>query len=493
VAQYAAVARQSIPRFDLYAELGVNPSADEATIEAAYRVAMERKYPDVDPADDRRTVRLRLARTWLTDPERRNRYDASRSRAAVRAAGATKRRSRSSGAIGPLDPGLAAAAEAEAVAEAVEAEAAAEATEAEAAAEAAAEAYSDATTATADTATPDATSESPTIPWPAADLRRREAEAAEAAEAASELELRPRRSRRPAVIGLAIVALALIVAIAFVAFATRPPGGVATASPSPSPAPAATPTAPPSSPSPEPTVLPTTAPPTTEPIDVAALQQAASDTIAALASAAAAGDVTTAQTMLGDSAPDLRASGLRRATFPEVVPTDIVVTQSDTGYLAAAAGDLLTSVDGVAWTFDYGDRPLAAYRSPPGEPVHDLWWVESDGEHHLYIQAGVATVSRSGVTVKLDWTFSPSRPNDAFYFRRAKVVISSVALDDTPTEISAVPLPMVDATTLTPSATFTGVLRAVPSELELEVTITNPRTAGGPDRANETTFKLRVR
>lgn len=487
MAQYVAVARQSTPRFDLYAELGVTPTADDETIEAAYRAAIERKYPDVDPADDRRTVRLRLARTWLTDPERRNRYDASRSRAAVRAAGGAKRRSRTSGAIAGLDPGLAEAAEAEAAAEAAEAEAA---TEANSAADAAA-AAAVAATAASDTAAPPA-AESPTIPWPAEDLRRREAEAAAEAEAAMGAELLPRRSRRPAVIGLGIVALALLVAIVVVALMTRPPGGVATASPTASP-PAATATTAPPSPSPTATVLPTTAPPTTPPVDIAALQQAASDTITALASAAAAGDVETAQTMLGDSAPSLRASGLRRATFPEVQPTDIVITASDTGYLAAAGGDLLTSVDGVTWTFDYGDRPLAAYRSPSGEPVHDLWWVESDGEHHLYIQTGVATVSRAGVTVKVEWTFAPSRPDDATYFRRAELVISSVALDETPTEVSAVPLPMEGVTTLTPTATFTAIQGTVPSELVLGITVTNPRTAGGADRAIETIFKLRVR
>ena len=437
------MARQTIPRFDLYTELGVNPSADEATIEAAYRAAMERRYPDVDPADDRRTVRLRLARAWLTDPERRNRYDASRSRAAGRAAGGRKSRSSSNGALAGLDA------------------------------------------AASDNAAP-AEADAATIPWPVADLRR-------FTEAAAEANVLPRRSRRPAVVGLGIIALALVVATVVVALVTHPaPGGVAGASPTASPAPVATATTAPPSPSPEATVLPTIVPATTVPIDVAALQQAASNTIAALATAAAAGDVATAQTMLGDSAPGLRASGLRRATFPDVQPTNIVVTQGDAGYLAAANGDLLTSIDGITWTFNYGDRPLAAYRSPSGEPVHDLWWVESDGEHHLYLQVGVATISRSGVTVKVDWTFSPSRPDDATYFRRAELVISSVSLDDIEASVTAEALRMAGVTTLTPTASFNGG-GSVPERLTIELTLTNPRTAGGPGRPNPTTFNLRVR
>src|SRR6185295_7355092 len=77
----APVARQAIPRFDLYAALGVDPSADDAAIEAAYWDLFGQYGGDAEASDDRRIVRARLAREWLTDPDRRSRYDASRARA----------------------------------------------------------------------------------------------------------------------------------------------------------------------------------------------------------------------------------------------------------------------------------------------------------------------------------------------------------------------------------------------------------------------------
>ena len=82
-----SVARQSIPRIDLYGELGVDPSADAVEIEAAYRDLVDRQPEVAGAAGVRRAARLRLAREWLTDTERRSRYDASRARAAIRAAG----------------------------------------------------------------------------------------------------------------------------------------------------------------------------------------------------------------------------------------------------------------------------------------------------------------------------------------------------------------------------------------------------------------------
>ena len=85
MAQFAPVARQSIPRSDLYGDLGVDPSADAVAIEAAYRELIDRLAQSEAAKDVRRAARLRLAHEWLTDPERRSRYDASRAKAAARA------------------------------------------------------------------------------------------------------------------------------------------------------------------------------------------------------------------------------------------------------------------------------------------------------------------------------------------------------------------------------------------------------------------------
>ncbi|HEX5240756.1 MAG TPA: DnaJ domain-containing protein, partial [Candidatus Limnocylindrales bacterium] len=76
--------RESVPRFDLYGELEVPASASAETIEAAYRSLVKRYHPDVleasgsaDPQADERIKRINLAREWLSDPERRRRYDQS--------------------------------------------------------------------------------------------------------------------------------------------------------------------------------------------------------------------------------------------------------------------------------------------------------------------------------------------------------------------------------------------------------------------------------
>ena len=72
------VTRESIPRYDLYAELEISRQASADEIEAAYRLLVKRHHPDVSgSADEARIKRLNLAREWLTDPDRRRRYDAS--------------------------------------------------------------------------------------------------------------------------------------------------------------------------------------------------------------------------------------------------------------------------------------------------------------------------------------------------------------------------------------------------------------------------------
>ncbi len=72
---------ETLPPFDLYAELGVAPSADRATIEAAFRRLMKKHHPDVAGEQDargERGKRLNVARYWLVDPDRRARYDGER-------------------------------------------------------------------------------------------------------------------------------------------------------------------------------------------------------------------------------------------------------------------------------------------------------------------------------------------------------------------------------------------------------------------------------
>jgi hypothetical protein len=72
---------EPVPGYDLYAELGVPPTADTPAIEAAFRRRIRHEHPDVageDRAATERTTRLIDARTWLVDPVRRARYDALR-------------------------------------------------------------------------------------------------------------------------------------------------------------------------------------------------------------------------------------------------------------------------------------------------------------------------------------------------------------------------------------------------------------------------------
>ena len=289
-----------------------------------------------------------------------------------------------------------------------------------------------------------------------------------------------------------LAALVAVAALVVLAIALRPASTpIAVASPT---APQATPTAVPETPmpTPEPTVAVTTPPATPAGPDIATLQQAAWNTIQALASAAAAGDVETAQTMLGGTAQGLLASGLKRAVFPDVEAAGISIDPSGPPYTAIAGTARLTSPDGITWTFDYADRPLAAYLMPPRVAPYDLYWIESDGKHHLFLRVASATVSKSGVTVEFTWHYAPERPDDATYFRRAALLISSVTLDDTPIDVTATSMPMRSLTTLTSTATFTGV-PTVPDLLTIGVTVSNPRTAGGAPRAIDVSFKLEGR
>jgi curved DNA-binding protein CbpA len=62
---------------DLYAVLGVERTASQAEIRAAYRRLARAHHPDHPSGSDSAMVRLNLAYRILGDPERRERYDAS--------------------------------------------------------------------------------------------------------------------------------------------------------------------------------------------------------------------------------------------------------------------------------------------------------------------------------------------------------------------------------------------------------------------------------
>lgn len=75
---------EHVPDFDLYAELEVAPTASAATIDAAWRSLVKLHHPDAarttpgSEPTDARIRRLNIAHGWLTDPDRRERYDRER-------------------------------------------------------------------------------------------------------------------------------------------------------------------------------------------------------------------------------------------------------------------------------------------------------------------------------------------------------------------------------------------------------------------------------
>lgn len=80
-AREETMSREQIPDFDLYKTLEVDPGASRETIEAAHRSLVRRHHPDA--ANGARaavvlTVRLNVARDWLTDATRRQQYDRAR-------------------------------------------------------------------------------------------------------------------------------------------------------------------------------------------------------------------------------------------------------------------------------------------------------------------------------------------------------------------------------------------------------------------------------
>jgi curved DNA-binding protein CbpA len=62
---------------DLYAVLGIERTASQAEVRAAYRRLAQARHPDRPSGSDAAMVALNLAYRVLGDPERRRRYDAS--------------------------------------------------------------------------------------------------------------------------------------------------------------------------------------------------------------------------------------------------------------------------------------------------------------------------------------------------------------------------------------------------------------------------------
>ena len=91
------MANLQFPRFDLYRELGVEPTATQAEIEAAWRAATDEARAKGPAAQ--RLQRLTITRQWLGDPDRRAQYDRQRAREA--AAGA---RAAATPEAGPVRP-----------------------------------------------------------------------------------------------------------------------------------------------------------------------------------------------------------------------------------------------------------------------------------------------------------------------------------------------------------------------------------------------------
>jgi hypothetical protein len=238
---------------------------------------------------------------------------------------------------------------------------------------------------------------------------------------------------------------------------------------------------------PPPTEPPPTAPPAIEPAQLRALQLSAAKTLRNLADFAATGNVAAVEPLLGDTAPGLQASGLRRAIFPAVAAAAILVERDGAGFVATAGGERLTTTDGVSWTFDYGDRPLAAF----GQAAErDLYWIEPNGRHDLFLRVTGATVSTSRVLVRFAWTYNTSRPQDPYY-RDATIAITAITLGSQPYPLSTPPSGTIDPAVRSAVLALNAEVD-VPSQIFVQVTITPRRGAGGSTtvRSVSTLFEL---
>jgi cyclophilin family peptidyl-prolyl cis-trans isomerase len=75
------MANLQFPRFDLYRELGIEPTATPEEIDAAWKSAMDEARAKGPAAQ--RIQRLTITRQWLGDPDKRAQYDRQRAREAA--------------------------------------------------------------------------------------------------------------------------------------------------------------------------------------------------------------------------------------------------------------------------------------------------------------------------------------------------------------------------------------------------------------------------
>jgi curved DNA-binding protein CbpA len=201
-------------------------------------------------------------------------------------------------------------------------------------------------------------------------------------------------------------------------------GGAASAAPTP-------PSGPGGSQVPGGTPAPGQTPAAIDPTLLASLRAGAADTIAKLQYDAARGLVRSAQRLLGDTAPGLQASGLRRATFPDVAPEAIGMSPDATGsgWIATAGNDTLTSTDGAHWTFDYGARPLAHFGK---SAEHDLFWIGGSGtQHDVLVTITSTTVTLRAISMTFSWGYGPDSRlgSDAPYFVGTSLVVAGITVD----------------------------------------------------------------
>jgi hypothetical protein len=221
-----------------------------------------------------------------------------------------------------------------------------------------------------------------------------------------------------------------------------------------------------------------------DPAQLADMQARASRTLQRLRTAAGIGDLATAKSLLGDSAPGLRVSGLMRATFPAVNASDIEISETEDGWLAIVGVDTMTSGDGKRWTFDYGERPLAAYR---GTSEHNLYFL-SGGRHDVYVTVDSVVVSRSFVRVRLEWRFGSA---DAAAFSGYRLGVTSIGLGGRVYSIDPADEPLAKLGSLTTSATLKIPVHVRPASYgTIDVAVVSP--GANPSAIIATTIELAI-
>jgi hypothetical protein len=247
-------------------------------------------------------------------------------------------------------------------------------------------------------------------------------------------------------------------------------GDVLTHSPGATQAVAGVTSAPARTPLPTPAAISTPPVAAIDPAQLRALQQGAQRTLRSLTAAAETGDVALARAHLGDTAPGLRASGLRKASFPDVAAEDIAVVRSGDQWTATAGLDRLVSRDGSSWIFDYGDRPLATFT---GAFERDLFWLAPGGRRDLYLRVTSVKASRDGLDVRFAWEFGPGA---ASYLNGATIGISSITLGTRSMPLTSKPSVTIGSGARAATRQVEGSVE-IPSVLLIQVTV-SPRRSG---------------